>query len=53
MNPQAEQVRLPAGYRLERRPSCQPLTHEQSTVRDRNGAVLAQIDIWRPDQLPD
>ena len=52
MNPQAEVLHLPAGWRVERRPSCQPLTHEPSTVRDRDGRVLAQIDVWRPDQLP-
>jgi hypothetical protein len=50
MSPTTEQIRLPQGTRLERRPTVQPSGNDElPAVRTRDGRVLALVDALRPD----
>lgn len=50
MSPSSEQIRIPQGTRLERRPTVQPSGNdERPVIRSRDGYVLAQVDVLRPD----
>lgn len=49
MSPTIEQIKIPAGFTLERRHVCSPRTDERPTLRDRDGHILAVVEQWRPD----
>jgi len=48
MSPQIEATKLPPGFTLAKRPTCQP-TDERPVLRDENGRCLAIVEQWRPD----
>ena len=48
MSPQFEATKIPAGYSLERRPTCHPVD-ERPTLRDERGRVRAVVECWTPE----
>lgn len=51
VSPLAEQIQIPAGLTLQRRPVCSPRADERPTLRTADGRVLAVVEQWRPDAL--
>jgi hypothetical protein len=46
------ETKLPKGYRITQRPTCQPRQDETKVLRAGDGHVLAAIEAWTPEPSP-